>query len=182
MANRFPLIVDSDSQTIKELPSGDNLNLTGNSIILSATDDIVMGVETITDTKVSQWDSAYGWGDHASGGYAVLANDQTFTGAQRGTVIGDSDLSFDMNAGNNFLCTTSANGTLTFTNITAGQSGNIFLDNSTPYVISAAATTFIAAADLTTINTAGKYFLSYFSPDGTNVYVSSTPATTSAGA
>lgn len=33
MANRYPLIVDStDSNKIKELPSGDNLNLTGNSI------------------------------------------------------------------------------------------------------------------------------------------------------
>lgn len=34
MTNRFPLIVDtSDSNKIKELPSGDNLNLSGNSII-----------------------------------------------------------------------------------------------------------------------------------------------------
>mgnify|MGYP000857282324 FL=1 len=33
MANRYPLIVDStDSNKIKELPSGDNLNLTGSSI------------------------------------------------------------------------------------------------------------------------------------------------------
>ena len=34
MANRFPLIVDtSDSNKIKEIPSGDNLQLSGNSII-----------------------------------------------------------------------------------------------------------------------------------------------------
>jgi hypothetical protein len=32
MANYFPLIVDSSEQRIKELPSGDNLDLTGNSI------------------------------------------------------------------------------------------------------------------------------------------------------
>jgi hypothetical protein len=33
MANRYPLIVDStDSNKIKELPSGDNLNLTGSSV------------------------------------------------------------------------------------------------------------------------------------------------------
>lgn len=181
MANRFPLIVDSDSQTIKELPSGDNLNLAGNSIVLSATDDIVMGAQTITDTKVGQWDSAYGWGDHALGGYAVLASDQTFTGAQRGTVTTDNDLSFDMTASNNFKCTPTSTGTLTFTNITAGQSGNIWLDNSAGVAISAAASVYIAAADLTTISTAGVYFLSYYS-DGTNVMMAATPAVTSAGA
>lgn len=42
MANRFPLVVDtSDSNKIKEIPSGDNLQLSGNSII---------GVESITGT------------------------------------------------------------------------------------------------------------------------------------
>ena len=30
---------------------------------------IDMGVNDITDTKVGQWDTAYGWGDHASAGY-----------------------------------------------------------------------------------------------------------------
>lgn len=106
---------------------------------------------------------------------------QTFTASQRGTVTTDNDLSFDMNATNFFKCTPAANGTLTFTNITAGQSGNIWLDNSGGYTISAAATTYIASADLTTISTAGVYFLSYYS-DGTNVMVSATPAVTSAGA
>jgi len=31
--------------------------------------DIDMGTNTITDTKVGQWDTAYGWGNHASAGY-----------------------------------------------------------------------------------------------------------------
>lgn len=106
---------------------------------------------------------------------------QTFTASQRGTVTTDNDLSFDMNVTNFFKCTPTANGTLTFTNITAGQSGNIWLDNSGGYTISAAASTYIASADLTTISTAGVYFLSYYS-DGTNVMVSATPAVTSAGA
>jgi len=103
------------------------------------------------------------------------------TGAATGTLTTDNDLSFDMNASNNFKCTPSGTGTLTFTNITSGQSGNIWLDNSGGHAISAASTTYIAAADLTTINTAGVYFLSYYS-DGTNVLVSATPALTSAGA
>ena len=103
------------------------------------------------------------------------------TGAATGTLTTDNDLSFDMNASNNFKCTPTSTGALTFTNITSGQSGNIWLDNSAGVVISAASTTYIASADLTTINTAGVYFLSYYS-DGTNVLVSATPALTSAGA
>ena len=99
----------------------------------------------------------------------------------RGTVTTDNDLSFDMNATNFFKCTPTTTAALTFTNITAGQSGNIWLDNSAGVVISAAASTYIASADLTTISTAGVYFLSYYS-DGTNVMVSATPAVTSAGA
>ena len=103
------------------------------------------------------------------------------TGKAVGTLTTDNDLSFDMNASNQFKCTPTANGTLTFTNITAGQSGNIFLVNSGGYAISAAATTYISAADLSAISTAGSYFLSYFS-DGTNVMVSASAAVTSAGA
>ena len=106
---------------------------------------------------------------------------QTYTAAQRGTVTTDNDLSFDMSATNFFKCTPTGTGTLTFTNITAGQSGNIWLDNSAAVVISAASTTYISAADLTKINSAGVYFLSYYS-DGTNVMVSASSALTSAGA
>ena len=99
----------------------------------------------------------------------------------RGTVTTDNDLSFDMDATNNFKCTPTGNGTLTFTNITSGQSGNVWLDNSGGHTISAAASTYISSADLTTISAAGVYFMSYYS-DGTNVMVSATPAVTSAGA
>jgi hypothetical protein len=31
--------------------------------------NIDMGVNVITDTKVGQWDTAYGWGDHSTAGY-----------------------------------------------------------------------------------------------------------------
>jgi hypothetical protein len=41
--------------------------------------DIDMGTNTITDTKVGQWDTAYGWGDHSTQNYAVTTGD-TFTG------------------------------------------------------------------------------------------------------
>jgi hypothetical protein len=69
-----------------------------------------------------------------------------------GTITTDNDLSFDMSTTNNFKCTPSSTGT-----------------------------TYISAADLAKINSAGVYFLSYYS-DGTNVMVSASSAVTSAGA
>jgi hypothetical protein len=103
---------------------------------------------------------------------AVTDAAQTFTVSQRGTITVDNDLSFDIgNTGtNNFKCTPSGTGTLTFTNHTAGQSGNILLDNSGGHAISLAATTKGDANLATTISTAGTYWLSYYD-DGTNAYV-----------
>ena len=82
----------------------------------------------------------------------------------------DNDLSFDQSATNNFKCTPSGTGTLTFTNHTSGQSGNILLINTGGHVISLAATTKGDANLATTISTAGTYWLSYYD-DGTNAYV-----------
>jgi hypothetical protein len=93
------------------------------------------------------------------------------SGNARGAVTTDNDLSFDLSASNNFSCTPTGGGTLTFTNHLAGQSGFIWLDNSGGHAIAAAGTTKINAADLTAISTAGVYTLSYFD-NGTNAYVS----------
>jgi hypothetical protein len=101
---------------------------------------------------------------------------QAFSVSQRGTVTTDNDGSFDMNATNNFLCTPTGAFTLTFTNITAGQAGNIILVNGSNYTVSAAATTKVSATALATISATGTYWLSYYSPDGTNVYVANTAA------
>ena len=95
---------------------------------------------------------------------------QTYTASQRGTVTTDNDGSFDLNATNNFKCTLSGSATLTFTNITAGQSGFILLINGSNYTVSAHANTKVSATALATISATGTYLLSYFS-DGTNVYV-----------
>jgi hypothetical protein len=84
------------------------------------------------------------------------------------TVV-DNGGSFDMNGGNNFKCTPTGATTLTFTNITNGQSGFILLVNS-GQTISAHATTKVDANLLATVTAAGTYLVSYFS-DGTNVYL-----------
>lgn len=95
---------------------------------------------------------------------------QTFTTSQRGTVTTDNDGSFDMNVTNNFKCTPTGSITLTFTNITAGQSGFILLVNGSNYTVSAHANTKVATGALTALSATGTYLISYFS-DGTNVYV-----------
>lgn len=101
---------------------------------------------------------------------AAVGFAQTFTASQRGTVTTDNDGSFDMNVTNNFKCTPTGNITLTFTNITAGQSGFVLLVNGSNYTISAAATTKVATGALSAMSATGTYLLSYFS-DGTNVFV-----------
>jgi len=100
---------------------------------------------------------------------AFLNVEQTWTDAQRGAVTTDNDLSFDLAVGNNFTCTPSATGTLTFTNHTAGQSGYVLLINTGGYAISAAATTKVTATLLATVSAAGTYLISYYD-NGTNAY------------
>ena len=100
---------------------------------------------------------------------AKLDADQSWTGSQRGAITTDNDLSFDLNAANNFTCTPTAGGTLTFTNITAGQSGFIKLVNGSNYAIAAHANTKVTTTFLTTVSATGTYIISYYS-DGTNVF------------
>lgn len=106
---------------------------------------------------------------------AKLDVDQSWTGAQRGTVTTDNDGSFDMNVTNNFKCTPTGTFALTFTNITAGQSGYVLLVNSGGYAVTAASTTKVGASMLSTISAAGTYLISYMS-DGTNVYCTASGA------
>lgn len=110
-------------------------------------------------------------------------NDTLISGVARGTITDNSaSLTFDLTTTNNFKAAVST-GTpeLTFTGMASasGQSGNIYINN-TGATISAATATVINSADLTTISTAGKYWLSYYC-DGTDVYVTSSTALTDQG-
>ena len=55
MADRFPLIVNSVSQKIEELVSGDNLDLSGNNIVISG--DTGSGKYLTSDGTVVSWGS-----------------------------------------------------------------------------------------------------------------------------
>ena len=61
----FDLINDTTPQL------GGTLDANGN--------DIDMGTNTITDTKVGQWDIAYSWGDHSTEGYITASSTDTLT-------------------------------------------------------------------------------------------------------
>ena len=107
--------------------------------------------------------------------YAAIGTASTWSASQRGTVTTDNDGSFDMSVTNNFSCTPSGTFALTFTNITAGQSGYVLLVNTGGHAVTAAATTKVGTTFLTTVSAAGTYLLSYFS-NGTNVYVTASGA------
>lgn len=92
-----------------------------------------------------------------------------WTSPQRVIPVTDNDLSFDLAAGFAQICTPTAGGALTYTNIPAGaviQNGVHFLINTAGYVITAHADTIINAADLATLGTTGVHKVGYDTYNG----------------
>lgn len=151
MTTRYSLVLNGT--TIQELQSGDTL------------------IGLTSSTALQKGDGSTGLTAATAGtDYAAPGTASTWTASQRGTVTTDNDGSFDMSVTNNFKCTPTGTFALTFTNITAGQSGYVLLVNTSGYAVTAAATTKVNTTFLTTVSTAGTYLCSYFT-DGTNVYV-----------
>jgi hypothetical protein len=151
MATRYGLVLNGT--TIQELQSGDTI------------------IGLTSSTALQKGDGSTGITAASAGtDYAAPGTAATFTASQRGTVTTDNDGSFDMNVTNNFSCTPSGTFALTFTNITAGQSGYVLLINTGGHAVTAAATTKVNTSFLATVSAAGTYLISYFS-NGTNVYV-----------
>ena len=46
MADRFPLIVDADNSNLKELPTGDNLNLNGSDVLFGDNNKAIFGASS----------------------------------------------------------------------------------------------------------------------------------------
>ena len=115
----------------------------------------------------------------------VAAGVQVTGRATSASITAENDGSFDLSANNNFSCTTAGNTELTFSNIAAGQSGNIKLVVGSGHAITANAVVAINSSALTALNTAGTYNLSYYAvgTSGTSdVLVSVSGALTSQGA
>ena len=108
-------------------------------------------------------------------GDAVLATDQSWSGAQRGTPSTVTNGTLDLDAANNFLYTPAAADVLEFSNETTGQSGFIKLINPSGYTITLGSEVKAVSTFATDVTVAGTYLVTYFS-DGTNVYVSASAA------
>lgn len=85
--------------------------------------------------------------------------------------LADNDGNFDMTAKNNFTCTPTVPVALGFTNITAGQSGLIYLDNTAGVAITKATAVVVPPDTLTDLSAAGKYLLTYYAPTATTVVI-----------
>ena len=106
-----------------------------------------------------------------------LTTDQSWTGSQRSTPVANTSGSFDMATGNNFNYTPSGNQALTFTNITAGQGGILYVVNS-GHTITKHASVKVDANLLATVSAAGTYMLGYYAPTSAIIVVTNSLAVT----
>ena len=123
MADRFPLIVNSVSKKIEELVSGDNLDLTGNGIVVS------------TDTGAGKYLTSDGttvfWG---SPGDVYLTQTQTLTNK----TLESSIISGSNNTISNIANSSLVNSGITVNGTTIPLGGTVVTpDNNTTYVVSA---------------------------------------------
>ena len=161
------------------------LNVEASQTQITAVGTIATGVWNGTDVAVADGGTGSGTasGARTNLGVAIGSDvqafdadtaktdtDQAWTGSQRATAVTDNDGSYDMDAGQNFITTPSGATTITFTNITDGQSGFIKLINSGGETISLHTNSKGDANLATTVTAAGTYLLSYFS-DGTDVWL-----------
>ena len=123
MADRFPLIVNSVSKKIEELVSGDNLDLTGNGIIVSG-DTGASKYLTSNGTTVF-WDSP---------GDVYLTQNQTVTNKTFETCIISGSLNTITNISNASL----SNSSITINGSAISLGGTVTTpDNNTTYSVSA---------------------------------------------
>jgi len=172
---------------------GGDLASNGNDIIMADNDKVLLGTGSdgelfhngsntiINDAGTGTLQLQTGGTTHLE----VTANGLSVTGqAVQGTVTDqtDDDIDFDMQDGNHFTVSFGASSAtdFAFTNETEGQAGMIFLTTEADGVgnITIGADVHLSDADLTAINVAGNYIISYYCPDGTNVYLSASAALT----
>ena len=85
MADRFPLVVDSTNNNLKELPSGDNLDLTGSGIKIGGT--LTLGGVGVTGTlktagKESMWIPATAMYPNTTNGCSALTQVELANGPE----------------------------------------------------------------------------------------------------
>jgi hypothetical protein len=170
-------------------PQGsDRVNGSASNYLLSENSEVVILVAHNDDDDVLDYDNwiatiqsqtVAGAGLTKSGSSLSLnlAQDQSWTGSQRSTPVANTSGSFDMNTGNNFNYTPSGNQALTFTNITAGQGGILYVVNS-GHTITKHASVKVDANLLATVSAAGTYMLGYYAPTSAIIVVTNSLAVT----
>ena len=122
MADRFPLIVNSVSQKIEELVSGDNLDLTGNNVVISG--DTGSGKYLTSDGSVVSWGSP---------GDVYLNASQTLTNKTFDSCV----ISGSVNTISNIPNTALVNSGITVNGSTIALGGTVITpDNNTTYSVS----------------------------------------------
>ena len=123
MADRFPLIVNSVSKKIEELVSGDNLDLTGNGVVVSG--DTGAGKYLTSNGTTVFWDSP---------GDVYLTQNQTLTNKTFETCI----LSGSLNTITNISNASLSNSSITINGAAISLGGSVTTpDNNTTYSVSA---------------------------------------------
>ena len=111
MADRFPLIVDSSTQRIKEIAAGDNIDLTGSGLVNAVhvqSTGTTVGVSTVTTANITALD---------------------VDGAYTSSVSAVAALDIDLSTSNYFTKTIAGDSTFTFSNPPAsGTVGSFTLE------------------------------------------------------
>jgi len=194
MANRFPLIVDSSSQSIKELVASDNLDLASSGIVnvtsIGATNINVTGIVTATEFDITGSTNTF----NVSGlnvGVATVTqlgiNTTTIPtklyvqGNAASNIVTLTDattITPDFTLGNNFQVTIAASRTIANpTGVTTGQSGVIFIqeDGTGGYTVGWGTSWDFASSTAPTLITTASALnaLPYFARSTTSIVVGS---------
>jgi len=150
LSNKLENIVEDTTPQL-----GGTLDANGN--------DIDMGTNSITDTKVGQWDTAYGWGDHSTVGYltSYTETDPIYTASSWYTTTNnasswDTAYSWGDHSTQGYLTSISANSIgVTEINVSDGTEGQVLTTDGNGNLSFADASTVAALNDLTDVNTSG---------------------------
>ena len=158
------VISQFDGTEVVRIEDDASLGLVGNKLnIANSSSDVV--IKPLTDAKdiiFQQFDgtAVMTVEDNVS---LAINNDITVAGRASGHVVDNSNsFTFDLSTGNDFKTTSNTGSTITFSNVVAGQSGNIMLVNGGNHAIVGHDAVAINADVLTTISATGTYHLAYF--------------------
>ena len=164
--------VDSDDLVISQFDGTEvirvednaSLGLVGNKLnIANSSSDVI--IKPLTDAKdiiFQQFDgtAVMTVEDNVS---LAINNDITVAGRASGHVHDNTNsFTFDLSVANDFKTESNTGSTITFSNVVAGQSGNIMLVNGGNHAIIGHDAVAINADVLSTISATGTYHLAYF--------------------